>query len=121
MHLDQLLLSADVADIKIGPRSRNLPTQNRCQGERIRAGCPYDERSQINRSLPSRAFGPAERIVDHRDNRLAHVKVAGVANQADDLKAIILQSCRRGRERFSNRVLAVEVLPGERLVDDRYA
>ena len=47
--------------------------------------------------------------------------VAGIADQAHDLKAIAAAFIRRSLERLSDRILAVEELLREGLVDDRGA
>ena len=64
---------------------------------------------------------PVERRISYWQNRLAQVAIAGIANDANNLKPLPAHIPRRAFERSSQRILMAEILPYERPVDDRRA
>src|SRR5437016_14572089 len=68
-------------------RARYLPAKRGCQHKRVGACSAHDERRKPDPAEGTLVVGRAKRNVGHRQYGPAHVAVAGVANQAHNLKA----------------------------------
>ena len=85
---------------------------------RISAGRADNERSPPIGCDDAVGVDRPKRNVGHRQDRPAHVAVAGIADQTHDLEAKTLAFIRGSLERSSHGILAVEVLLRESFVDD---